>query len=582
MSVSQFDLVLFGIPALISAGVAVVAWQHRSSPGGKPLVIHGLASTVWILSYGAGTRLNSQLIAPRMLGVSWLAAVIVAFSGMYVAVEYTERTWFKRPIALGSVGGYLCLEALLIGLNPGGLFYARAPTIVQNGTPVYEFGVWWTVHLSVVFVAATAMLGMFLDAYVTQDGAYRQQARAILGGVAVIYLAAIIEVAGLEPYPDLLYNATMAGSTILSVTFIWALFYADFLKLTPTERRVLLEDIDDAAVVLDHQDHLAYANRAACDLFGTDPEYVGMPADDYFSTVGDQFLGQFTEMTDGKTEIEIMPNSEKRYFSVTVSTIGDNERRRAFVLHEITAEREYRQQIEKQRDDLDILNQVLRHDIRNDLQLILAYTEMAADTIDDDEAETHLETVYENAEHAVDLTKVAREMAAVMLSAEQELEPISIRSVIQSEVDQIREAYPDANIISASEVQQEAVRANEMLGSVFRNLLKNAVQHNDKPVPTVAVSSNTVDESIKIRVADNGPGISDAAKEDIFGKGEKGLDSEGTGIGLYLVKSLVESYGGDVWIEDREEDDVIDTETPAETPSEGAVFVVELPTVGDG
>jgi len=126
------------------------------------------------------------------------------------------------------------------------------------------------------------------------------------------------------------------------------------------------------------------------------------------------------------------------------------------------------------------------------------------------------------------------------------------------------------------------VRANEMLGSVFRNLLKNAVQHNDKPVPTVAVSSNTVDESIKIRVADNGPGISDAAKEDIFGKGEKGLDSEGTGIGLYLVKSLVESYGGDVWIEDREEDDVIDTETPAETPSEGAVFVVELPTVGDG
>ena len=121
-----------------------------------------------------------------------------------------------------------------------------------------------------------------------------------------------------------------------------------------------------------------------------------------------------------------------------------------------------------------------------------------------------------------------------------------------------------------------------MLGSVFRNVLKNAVQHNDKPVPTVAVSSNTVDESIKIRVADNGPGISDAAKEDIFGKGEKGLDSEGTGIGLYLVKSLVESYGGDVWIEDREEDDVIDTETPAETPSEGAVFVVELPTVGDG
>lgn len=580
MSVTQFDLILFGVPALISVGVALLAWQHRSNPGGKPLVIHGLGSAVWILSYGLGTRVNSQLIAPRMLGVSWLAAVVVAFSGMYVAVEYTERTWLKRPIALGSIGGYLCLEALVIGFNPGGLFYTRAPTVIQTGTPVYEFGVWWAVHLFVVFVAATAMLGMFVESYFTQSGAYRQQARVILSGVVVIYLAAIIEVAGLEPYPDLLYNATMAGSTILSVTFLWALFYADFLELTPIARRALLEDIDDAAVVLDHQDRLVYANGAAHDLFDTDPEYVGLPADDFSFSVGDQNLNQLTEMANGKTEIAITPNSKKRYFSVSASTVGDDERRRAFVLHEITAEREYRQRVEEQRDSLDILNEVLRHDIRNNLQLILGYTELVTDTIDDDdELQRHLETINKNAEQAVDLTKVAREMAAVMISEEQELEPVSIRSVVMSEVEHFREAYPDANIITASEVQQVSVRANEVLGSVFRNLLKNAVQHNDKAVPTIVVSSKTEDRHINIRVADNGPGISDAAKEDIFGKGEKGLDSEGTGIGLYLVKSLVESYGGDISIEDRKEGDVIETETPADTPPEGVVFVVRLPII---
>lgn len=134
---SQFDPLLFFLPATVSTVVALLAWQYRSQPGGKPLMIHGVGSAVWILSYGAGTRLDSQLIAPGMLGVSWLAAVVVAVSGMYVAVEYTDRAWLKRPLVLGVVGGYLCLEALLIGFNPGDLFYTRTPTVVQNGTPVY-------------------------------------------------------------------------------------------------------------------------------------------------------------------------------------------------------------------------------------------------------------------------------------------------------------------------------------------------------------------------------------------------------------------------------------------------------------
>ncbi|WP_411799729.1 PAS domain S-box protein [Halonotius sp. F2-221B] len=305
----------------------------------------------------------------------------------------------------------------------------------------------------------------------------------------------------------------------------------------------------------------------------------GEHSDDYYDELWETILAG------DQWEAEVIDeraNGEEVVLNQTVSPLTDEEgtpEKFVAVANDITQRKSYERQLEEQRDNLDILNQVLRHDIRNDLQLILAYTEMVADAIDHEEAETHLQTVYENAEHAVDLTTVAREMAAVMLSAEQELEPISIRSVVRSEIEQIREAYPDANIISASEIQQVSVRANKMLGSVFRNLLKNAVQHNDKPVPTVAVSSDTADGSIRIRVADNGPGISDAAKEDIFGKGEKGLDSEGTGIGLYLVKSLVDSYGGDVWIEDRNEGGIVDAETPTAAPSEGAVFVVELPTV---
>jgi phosphoglycerate-specific signal transduction histidine kinase len=97
----------------------------------------------------------------------------------------------------------------------------------------------------------------------------------------------------------------------------------------------------------------------------------------------------------------------------------------------------------------------------------------------------------------------------------------------------------------------------------FRNLLTNAIQHNDKDVPEVTVTATEREDRVIVRVADNGPGISDTQKGTVFGEGQKGLDSRGTGFGLHLVETPVEQYGGDVRIEDNE--------------STGAIFVVDLP-----
>lgn len=55
-----------------------------------------------------------------------------------------------------------------------------------------------------------------------------------------------------------------------------------------------------------------------------------------------------------------------------------------------------------------------------------------------------------------------------------------------------------------------------------------------------------------VRVANNGPGIPDDQKDSVCGKSEKGLTSPGTGIGLYLVHTLIDQYNGEVWIEDNE------------------------------
>lgn len=229
---------------------------------------------------------------------------------------------------------------------------------------------------------------------------------------------------------------------------------------------------------------------------------------------------------------------------------------------DVTERAAYEQHLKRQRDDLDVLNQVLRHDMRNDLQLVLAYGEMLEDVVPDDQAD-HLETVIESAEHAVELTTTARDMSDVLLDKGDETGRASLRSAIETELDKLRSAYTDAEITVDGGVPDAAVTGNDLLNSVFRNLLKNAIQHNDKPVPVVTLSVTEREEAVTVEIADNGPGVPDHQKDEIFGKGEKGLESAGTGIGLYLVQTLVGNYGGEIAVEDND--------------PEGAIFSVTLP-----
>lgn len=222
----------------------------------------------------------------------------------------------------------------------------------------------------------------------------------------------------------------------------------------------------------------------------------------------------------------------------------------------------YTKTLERQRDDLEVLNQVVRHDIRNHLQLVTAFTDTLEEHIDE-EGESHREQIRESAENAIELTGTARDLAEVMLqSTTEETASVSLDSILYEQIKAVQSGYSDATIRIDGSIPSLTVVGDEQLGSVFRNLITNAFQHNRSPEPKVTVVVEQKNDGVTVKIADNGPGVPDAQKEDIFGRGKKGLDSDGTGVGLYLVRSLVDRYGGNVWVEDND--------------PEGAIFIVKL------
>jgi signal transduction histidine kinase len=116
------------------------------------------------------------------------------------------------------------------------------------------------------------------------------------------------------------------------------------------------------------------------------------------------------------------------------------------------------------------------------------------------------------------------------------------------------------------------VYANDLLTDIFMNLFRNAIKYStQKKRIDVEIESITKDgkKMVQVRVMDYGRGIEPARKESMFSRFMEGAD--GTGLGLWVVQALTESFGGMVEVIDRVKGDY----------SKGAVFVVTLPACTD-
>ena len=117
------------------------------------------------------------------------------------------------------------------------------------------------------------------------------------------------------------------------------------------------------------------------------------------------------------------------------------------------------------------------------------------------------------------------------------------------------------------------INANELVADIFSNLIWNAIKHSDpsKPIMININISETRENSAKyclVAIEDNGPGIEDEIKSKLFHRFSRGkTNAKGSGLGLYLVKTLVESFHGNIKVEDRVQGDY----------SKGVRFVVMLP-----
>ncbi|WP_459193446.1 ATP-binding protein [Halosimplex sp. J119] len=217
---------------------------------------------------------------------------------------------------------------------------------------------------------------------------------------------------------------------------------------------------------------------------------------------------------------------------------------------EITASR-----AERTAKALVFVNGVIRHDLRNDLQVVLGNAQRIEAGAEAPAVADSATAIRETVTKSVDRIETAQGLVDALTGAA-DPEPVDLSAVVAEVAARVRETT-DATV-ETDLPESATVVADVGLRSVVDNLVENAVEHNDADRPAIAVTVETEDDTVRLVVRDNGPGIPPSEREALFENPE-----EATPGGLQIVQTLVDSYGGTVRIFD--------------ASPRGAKFVVALP-----
>ncbi|MCD4796507.1 MAG: hybrid sensor histidine kinase/response regulator [Candidatus Cloacimonetes bacterium] len=204
--------------------------------------------------------------------------------------------------------------------------------------------------------------------------------------------------------------------------------------------------------------------------------------------------------------------------------------------NEIELRKKVQNELLENREHLKLLNKILRHDILNNLSVVISALRLYKANHD----ESVLEKSKKSIEKSVELINRMRgiEMA---ISSRKGLKPIDLNKAINK----IIAAKPDVEFSVKGKAQ---VLADQTISSIFDNIISNAVIHGK--ADKINITINRKQKKCEIRIADNGQGIPDNIKESVFEEGFHFGKTGGTGIGLYIVKKTIEKYGGKIFIED--------------------------------
>lgn len=584
----------FGIPIILagalSAAIALFAWRRRAAPGAAPLAALTFAATIWSIGYAL--ELSSADLASSVLWAKaqYVGIVFVPLAWLAFAVQYTNREhWItRRSIALLALIPIATL--LLVWTNERHHLVWSTTSLNTGGGPSaldVTHGAWFWVHTVFSYLCLFAGAALLSGALAHSPHLYRGQASALVVGIVAPWVANMLYVANLSPWPNL--DLTPFGFILAGLAIAWSLKHFHLLDVVPIARAAVVESMDDIVIAMDGQNRVIDLNPAAQAIIGCSScAIIGQPVDRVFRRWPD-LVERYRDVTTARDEIILSDGQAHYVFDFRITPVRHWHSRmagRLVVMRDISerkrAESALQALYDEQRHMVDLLFQAkeaaeqanraksefvsfVSHELKTPMTAIKGNADMLRIGLLGPVNEAQAESLNAISASVDMMAAIVADLADItrIETGQLHLEPseITIPEVVEAALSALRrQIETKAQIVTLSlptdlaPVRADRTRLVQIVANLVSNAYKYTPQGGRIAIQAAYRGGEDARGEVCLTVQDTGIGISLDDQPFIFqqffrARDEQARAAPGTGLGLSITRYLVELQGGQIWFE---------------------------------
>lgn len=518
--------------------LAATGWRNRSSVCAKPFALLMFAASLW--SFGAALEVSSADLPTQMFAVmlQYPGMVTVSVAWLLFAFEYSGREhWIaKKNILLLFLVPVISIVMVATN-NVHHLFYTSVTEQMVGGLMYADISYgplfWFNTIYSYLIIYIAIMF--ILQRFVFTSGLYRGQMVAILIAVFtpffvnLAYVVRQINIVVIDPTP---LAFIVSGFAIIAGMMRYQL-----LDITPMAQDQVVANMSDGMIVLDVQGRIISLNAPAGQFMGIPiKEAIGVTIDTFLPSAVHEPASSASadKRTEHLHEMERKIGGKQYFFELRCSPILSREndvKGKLIMIRDITNQKIAEIALTLARKKINLLSSITRHDILNQVTVLLLNIDTAKDAVKDPEILELLKIQENTAENIRHQIEFARDYEALGGKAPTWM---SVKEIFIN----LLPVMGTYGIMFASLEDDIEVYADPLLERVFYNLVDNSIQHGEH-VTTISIRTEKNADGITLSYEDNGVGVPGELKQKIFDRGF----GKNTGLGLFLAKEILEITG---------------------------------------